>query len=106
MSSDPSGLPLQLQFIFIVLMIFLNGFIVLSNTAMNAVSRNKIRQMAGEDKHAAKLLSLLEKPTEYRFTNRLLSYVFIAAGLFFTITLPYNDVLSIVVFLTATVVFS
>ena len=106
MSSDPSGLPLQLQFIFIVLMIFLNGFIVLSNTAMNAVSRNKIRQMAGEDKHAAKLLSLLEKPTEYRFTNRLLSYVFIAAGLFFTITLPYNDVLSIVVFVTATVVFS
>ncbi len=106
MSSDPGNLPLQLQFVFIALMILLNGFVVLSNTAMNALSRNKIRQLAGEDKKAEKLLTLLERPTEYRFTNRLLSYIFIAAGLFFAIMLPYNDILSVIAFVALTVVFS
>ena len=106
MSSDPGNLPLQLQFVFIALMILLNGFVVLSNTAMNALSRNKIRQLAGEDKKAEKLLTLLEKPTEYRFTNRLLSYIFIAAGLFFAIMLPYSDILSVIAFVALTVVFS
>ena len=106
MSSDPSSLPLQLQFILIAFMIILNGFVVLSNTAMNAVSRNKIRQLAEEDKKASKLLALLEKPTEYRFTNRLLNYVFIAAGMFFSIALPYSDVLSVIAFVVVTVIFS
>ena len=50
MTSDPSNIPLQLQIIFIIVSIVLNGITVLSNTAMNTVSRNKIRQMADEGK--------------------------------------------------------
>ena len=41
MTSDPSNIPLQLQIIFIIVSIVLNGITVLSNTAMNTVSRNK-----------------------------------------------------------------
>ncbi|MGN0659812.1 MAG: hemolysin family protein [Emergencia sp.] len=100
MISDP------LRYTLIAVIILLNGIIVLSNTAMNTVSRNRIRQLADEDERAARLQKLLEQPTRYRFTNRLLSYVFIAAGLYFTIDLPQQDILSIAVYVTATVTFS
>lgn len=106
MTSDPSNIPLQLQFAFIIIATVLNGITVLSNTAMNTVSRNKIRQMADEDKTAAKLQALLDKPTHYRFTNRLLSYFFITVGLFFTISLPYSDILSIVIFVAVLLTFT
>ena len=85
MTSDPSNIPLQLQIIFIIVSIVLNGITVLSNTAMNTVSRNKIRQMADEDETAAKLQVLLDKPTHYRFTNRFLRYLFITVGLFLSL---------------------
>lgn len=106
MTSDPSNIPLQLQIVFIIATIILNGITVLSNTAMNTVSRNKIRQMADEDKTAAKLQILLDKPTHYRFTNRFLSYVFITVGLFFTIRLPNSDILSIAIYVVALITFS
>lgn len=107
MTPDPSNIPLQLQIIFIIVTIILNGITVLSNTAMNTVSRNKIRQMAaGEDRTAAKLQMLLDKPTHYRFTNRFLSYLFITIGLFFTINLPNSDILSILIFVVCLITFS
>lgn len=57
MTSDPSNIPLQLQIIFIIVSIVLNGITVLSNTAMNTVSRNKIRQMADEARDCGKVTS-------------------------------------------------
>lgn len=106
MSSDPSNIPLQLQFMIILIMAAANAMVVLTNTAMNAVSRSKIRQLADEDEKAAHLMALLERPTDYRFTNRLLSYIFVAVGLFMTICLPYEDILSMVCFVAFSVVFS
>lgn len=106
MSSDPSNIPLQLQFTIILIMAAANAMVVLTNTAMNAVSRSKIRQLADEDEKAAHLMALLERPTDYRFTNRLLSYIFVAVGLFMTICLPYEDILSMVCFVAFSVVFS
>lgn len=105
MSSDPSNIPLQLQFIIIAVMVAVNGLVVLTNTAMNTANRSKVRQLAEADERAARLIVILERPTDYRFTNRLLSYIFVAVGLFFAIRLPYDDILSLIAFVAASVIF-
>lgn len=105
MSSDPSNIPLQLQFIIIAVMVAVNGLVVLTNTAMNTANRSKVRQLAEADEKAARLIVILERPTDYRFTNRLLSYIFVAVGLFFAIRLPYDDILSLIAFVAASVIF-
>ena len=106
MPSGPSSLAFEVQILIIVLTIVLNGFVVLSNTAMNSVNRSKIRQIAEENPAAARLFALLETPTEYRFTNRLLSYTFIAVGMMFTVILPYHDLPSLVIYVAAIIAFS
>lgn len=106
MSSDPSSMPLSLQLGLIALFVILNGVVVLMNTAMNAVNRTKLRQEAEDDSSVEKLLALLENPTDYRFTNRLLSYVFMAAGLVLAMKLPFEDVSSILVYVAVSITFS
>lgn len=106
MSSDPSSMTLQLQLGLIALFLVLNGIVVLLNTSMNAVNRNKIRQEAENDSSAEKLLKQLENPTDYRFTNRLLSYVFLACGMYFTIKLPYDDYLSLIIYVALSITFA
>lgn len=110
MSSDPSSMSVQLQIGLIALFIILNGITVLSNTAMNAVNRNNIRQQAesedaGSGNSAKKLLNLLENPTGYRFTNRLLSYTCMAAGMLLSVMLPYEDLTSLVVYVVISITF-
>ncbi len=112
MATEPGSLPLELQFCFIALFVFFNGLVVLCNTAFNTVGRNKIKQMADDAEKsvksikASKLMVLLEKPTQYRFTNRFLCYVFITLGLYFTVMLPYSDIFSIIGFVGVNVVFA
>lgn len=112
MTTEPGSLPLELIFCLIAALIFFNGLVVLANTALNSVSRNKIKQMADDaDKtqksaKASKLMYLLEKPTQYRFTNRFLCYIFIALGLYFTIMLPYSDTCSVFIYVVINVVFA
>lgn len=112
MTTEPGSLPLELIFCLIAALIFFNGLVVLVNTALNSVSRNKIKQMADDaDKtqksvKASKLVYLLEKPTQYRFTNRFLCYIFIALGLYFTIMLPYSDTCSVLIYVVINVVFA
>lgn len=103
MLSGPSTMPLAVLIALIVMSVFFNGLVVLSNTAMNSVSRNKIKQMiCDDDNHdAAILAALLEKPSKYRFTNRLLSYVFLVTGLVCAIALPYQDWICIIIFVAA-----
>ncbi len=105
MSSDPGNIPLQLQLIIIAVMVTVNGLVVLTNTAMNTANRSKVRQLAEADERAARLIVILERPTGYRFTNRLLSYIFVTVGLFFAIRLPYDDILSLIVFVVVSVIF-
>lgn len=104
MTPDPSSLPVEAKIIFMILAMFINGIIVLVNTAMNSVNRSKIRQMA-DDAHdgARRLSSLLSAPIEYRFTNRLLSYVFIVIGLYFAFALPQHPILSAVIYVAVTI---
>ena len=112
MTTDPGSLSLELQICLIAAFVFMNGLIVLCNTALNTVSRNKIKQMVDDveknakNAKAAKLMCLLEKPTQYRFTNRFLCYVFISLGLYFTIMLPYSDTLSVIGYVVVNVVFA
>ncbi len=109
MTTDTGSLPLELQFCLIGLLILYNSLIVLMNTAMNTVSRNRIKQLIDDDEKGAaaqSLMALLEKPTNYRFTNRLVCYICIAAGLYYTILLPYHDTLSLIVYVGTNVVFA
>ena len=107
MTPDPSSLPLAVKAAFMAGAMFFNGLIVLTNTALNAVSRSKIRQMADDGDPAAKrLCDLLNSPLEYRFTNRLLSYVFIVIGLYFTLQLPQHPLISGIVYVAALITFS
>lgn len=88
-----------MEYFIISLSIILNGLVVVSNTAMNSVNRNKIKQLAANnDKAALALQYLLEKPILYRFTNRLLSYTVFAVGLYFSIQLPYYKPVAIAVY--------
>ena len=107
MTPDPSSLPVEAKIIFMILAMFINGIIVLVNTAMNSVNRSKIRQMADDAHDGARRLSgLLSAPIEYRFTNRLLSYVFIVIGLYFAFALPQHPILSAVIYVAVTIAFS
>ncbi|MGF6375558.1 putative hemolysin [Clostridiales Family XIII bacterium PM5-7] len=105
MLSGPSTMPLAVLIALIVMSVFCNGLVVLSNTAMNSISRSKLKQMITDDDNhdAAILAALLEKPSKYRFTNRFLNYLFLIAGLYFTIALPYQDWICIVVFVVIAV---
>ncbi|MBR3786285.1 MAG: HlyC/CorC family transporter [Firmicutes bacterium] len=109
MTTDIGSLPEGLLFTLIFIAILLNGLIVLSNTALNTVNRNKIKQLLHDpdrSKKAEQLVNLLEKPSEYRFTNRLLSYMFIGTGMYFSLQLPYNNALSFALFILCNVTFA
>jgi len=109
MTTDIGSLPEGLLFTLIFVAILLNGLIVLSNTALNTVNRNKIKQLLSDPdrtKKADQLLRLLERPSEYRFTNRLLCYVFIGTGMYFSMKLPYNNALSFTLFVLCNVTFA
>ncbi|MDO4395743.1 MAG: hemolysin family protein [Clostridia bacterium] len=80
-----------MYYFIIVISIILNGVIIVSNTAMNSVNKNKIKQLAEEgNKSAIALQDLLDKAMVYRFTNRFLSYTFFAVGLYGALNLPFD----------------
>ena len=89
MTPDPSSLPIALKVSLMALAMAFNGIAVLMNTAMNSVNRSKIRQMVTEENEVAiRLGNLLSSPTDYRFTNRLLSYIFIVIGVYSSTAKP------------------
>lgn len=99
MISDTDMVPVYVMIV--LLLIFINAIVVLSNTALNNVNENKVNQLLNVEKNpgAKRVIELLEKPFKYKYTNRLLNYIFLIAGITITIELPYNDALSAVVFL-------
>ena len=105
MSSDPGSVPLFILALIIIL--FLNALIVLSNTAFSTVNANLLMQQLGENEdHKSKtILSILDKPFKYRFTNRLINYVFLVGGTLLAILLPYDDIVSALVFLGLMLIF-
>lgn len=104
---DSDIIPIQCLYLIIILCLIFNGLIVLMNTAMNTVSRNAVKEMADDDEHknAKTLEGILKNPIRYRFTNRLLSYVFICLGLATSISLPYNQWITGAVFLLVSISF-
>lgn len=107
MTPDPSSLSISLKVSLMALAMAGNGTAVLMNTAMNSVNRSKIRQMATEENEVAiRLGNLLASPIEYRFTNRLLSYIFIVIGVYFALALPQHPIISALLYVTATITFS
>lgn len=98
MISDTENIPVFM--LLIALLIGINAVVVLSNTALNNVNENKVKQLADGDNVAAKrVIGLLEKPFKYQYTNRLLNYIFLIVGITLTIEMPYNDAASAFVFL-------
>lgn len=107
MTPDPSSLPIALKVSLMALAMAFNGIAVLMNTAMNSVNRSKIRQMVTEENEVAiRLGNLLSSPTDYRFTNRLLSYIFIVIGVYFALALPQHPIISALIYVAATITFS
>jgi putative hemolysin len=99
MTPDPSNQSIFISII--VLFVILNGIVVLSNSALEAVSRSKVRQMLEDssDKSAARLGKLLEKPFRYRYTNRLMNYAFICSGLIILLNLSFNKIAAVIIYL-------
>ena len=109
MSEDPINLSNSTYVIVAVIMVFLNGLITLSNSAMEAVSRNRISQWVEEDKNdvkSARLLKFAERPYLYRYPNKLLNYIFMSVGFFSIIFVNEKLILSLVVYFLCLLSFS
>lgn len=109
MSEDPINLSNSTYVMVAVIMVFLNGLITLSNSAMEAVSRNRISQWVEEDKNdvkSAKLLKFAERPYLYRYPNKLLNYIFMSVGFFSIIFMNEKLILSLVVYFLCLLSFS
>ena len=106
MTTDPDSLPLSCVMAVAAALVILNMIVIICNTAMDSVSRSKVRGWMEEeprDPRAEKLWKLLEKPSRYRYTNNLLSYAITAAGAVLVLLLPYNKIVSVLVFLAVIV---
>ena len=109
MSEDPINLSNSTYVMVAVIMVFLNGLITLSNSAMEAVSRNRISQWVEEDKNdvkSARLLKFAERPYLYRYPNKLLNYIFMSVGFFCIIFVNEKLILSLVVYFLCLLSFS
>ncbi len=109
MSEDPINLSNSTYVMVAVIMVFLNGLITLSNSAMEAVSRNRISQWVEEDKNdvkSARLLKFAERPYLYRYPNKLLNYIFMSVGFFSIIFVNEKLILSLVVYFLCLLSFS
>lgn len=109
MSEDPINLSNSTYIMVAVIMVFLNGLITLSNSAMEAVSRNRISQWVEEDKNdvkSARLLKFAERPYLYRYPNKLLNYIFMSVGFFSIIFMNEKLILSLVVYFLCLLSFS
>lgn len=105
MSSDPSTVPLCI--IALILIVIVNALIVLSNTAFGNVNVNLVMQQLSEnnDSKSKQIVSILEAPFKYRFTNRFFNYILLAGGTLLSIILPYDDYISAGIFLAVMLVF-
>lgn len=109
MSEDPINLSNSTYVMVAVIMVFLNGLITLSNSAMEAVSRNRISQWVEEDKNdvkSARLLKFAERPYLYRYPNKLLNYIFMSVGFFSIIFMTEKLILLLVVYFLCLLSFS
>ncbi len=81
MPEDPDAM-LYYSLIAITLLLISNAILVISSTSLSKVSRTfvKIYVKENQDKRAEKLLQLIEKPSRYIYTNKILSYVVIFAA--------------------------
>lgn len=101
MSSDPGNNFIPLLFILGILVLF-NFLVTLCNTAMETVSRSKVKQWFEEnpdDLKMKRLWKFMEMPYCYRYPNKLINYVITACGIYFVLQIPYNNAISIVIFL-------
>ena len=98
MTSGAGSIPVGI--LIIAVLIFVNGLVVLVNTAMNTVNINKVSEHIGDEESAKvkRLATILEKPVKLRYTGSILNYVFIIAGVYFTLNLPYNHIISLVIY--------
>lgn len=98
MLSDPEMVPVLI--LIICGLVALNAVVVLSNTAINHVNANKLKQMADAENNprAQRVLRMLEKPFKIMYTNRVMNYIFIIVSLVLTMALPYDRWISALVY--------
>lgn len=100
MSSDPLPVPLSLLFIILFAIVLVNAFIVLTNTAFSSVNANLLlNQLDEDDPKSKRIKGILDKPFKYRYTNRFFNYLLLVLGTYISILLPYDDIISALIFL-------
>ncbi len=82
MQDDPDPM-LYYTIIAITLLLVTNAILVISSTSLSKVSRTfvKIYVKENQDKRAEKLFCLIEKPSRYIYTNKIISYVVVFAAI-------------------------
>ena len=90
MLSDPDRIVPQI--IAAVIVLFLNALAAVSEAALDSTSKSRVKQLSEHvsGKKPGYLMCLLEKPADYKCTNRLISYALLTAGIICVWTIPGN----------------
>lgn len=93
MISDPGNVPLYL--VIAVISVVLNGIIVISDVALDFVSISKLKDMLKEEKQKTifRVQKLLDRPSRYEYTNRMLCCILTGAGVVSTIGYEHRNAL-------------
>lgn len=109
MISDPAHVPIFIAVA--VVSVILNGIIVLADVALDFASPSKIREMlkGKEEKEILRVRKLLDRPSRYEFTNRMLCCVLTGVGVVSTIAVKSEPVgmmiVAVLIYLAFLVVF-
>lgn len=104
MVTGDGSMPFGTVILLVIVFMALNALVVLNNTALNAVNRSILNQQT-EKEHLTKVLAeLLNEPSKYQFTNKLLIYITFTAGLFLSASIRGNRLLSIIIYIVASLV--
>ena len=110
MLSDPdSYVPLILA---AVVVLIVNALAVMSETALASTSKSRIKQLSENTsgKNPERLMRLLQKPSDYKYTNRLLSYALLTVGILCIWIIPgkvlWIPIVRVIIYIACAVCFS
>lgn len=108
MTPDSLSQPLSWQIFVLIICVILLALITMTNTAMESVSRSKVRQMLENDENdsrARRLDRIINNPARYRSTNRLIGFLLTAGGTVQALALPYHPAVCVLLFILAALIF-
>ena len=95
-----------------VAVLIVNALAVVSEAALDSTSKSRIKQLSDSTsgKKPERLMRLLEKPSDYKYTNRLLSYALLTVGILCIWNIPGETVwipfVRVIIYIACAVCFS